>query len=134
LDDHEATVPLIGIFWRIRTSDAQPMLLADCVPVDGAEPYGDFLTHGGHYEFWSKLADMSGPQLRHDGFPDVAKWSEYEEWPRGRVVFHVPTSRFVVYADRKLRKPTKVESILRRFSLPADRTAIRGDSHYVSVR
>ena len=129
-----SNVPQIGIFWRIQTARAAPTLLVDCVPISEGEPYGDFLTHGGHYEFWSMLAAMSSPVLRQRGFPDVVKWSEYEEWPRGRVVFHVPSNRFVIYANRKLRNPPMVQEIMQRISLPSDRTDLRGDSHYVSAR
>lgn len=104
------------------------------MPVSAAEPYGDFLTHGGHYEFWSALAGLNAAELRRQGWPDVARWSEYEEWPRGRVVLHVPTGRFVLYADRKLQTTVMTERLLQRFSLPEDRTDIRGDPHYISVR
>ena len=51
------TAPQIGIFWRVHASGAAPVLLVDCVPAAVAEPYGDFLTHGGHYEFWTKARD-----------------------------------------------------------------------------
>lgn len=53
-------LPQLGIFWHIVTAATGPTLLADAVPTAEAEPYGDFLTHGGHYEFWTKLAEM-GP-------------------------------------------------------------------------
>jgi hypothetical protein len=132
--DSPIVTPKLGIFWRVHVPEAAPMLLVDSVPVTGAESYGDFRTHGGHYEFWSKLAAMSVSELLQSGFPDVVKWSEYEEWPRGRVVFHVLSNRFVIYADRKLRNPKIVQQIMQRFSLPSDRTDVRGDSHYVSVR
>ena len=130
----DGSIPQVGIFWAIQTSGAAPMLLLDCVPATCAEPYGDFLIHSGHYEFWCKLASMNASQLRQDGVPDIVKWSEYEEWPRGRVVLHVTSNRFVIYADRKLRNPTMVQQIMQRFCLPTDRTDIRGDSHYVSIR
>src|ERR1700722_18854283 len=122
MNPENGNTPQIGIFWSIQTSGTAPILLVDCVPISEAEPYGDFLTHGGHYEFWSKHATMGVSELRQRGFPEVAKWSEYEEWPRGRVVFHVPSDRFVIYADRKLRNPTMVQQIIQRFSLPSDRT------------
>jgi hypothetical protein len=51
--------PQIGIFWRVQTSDGRPILLVDCVPMAKAETYGEFLTHGAHYERWSQLAAMN---------------------------------------------------------------------------
>jgi hypothetical protein len=126
--------PEIGIFWRVQTAKATPVLLADSVPLDQAERYGDFLTHGGHYEFWSSMAELAASELRRRNLPDVAKWSEYEEWPRGRVVFHVLTNRFTIYADRKLQGAKIIEQIVNRFMLPTDRVDVQGDPHYISVR
>jgi hypothetical protein len=129
-----STTPHVGIFWCIETSGTGPMLLVDSVPVEQAETYGDFQDHGGHYKFWTAMARLSAPELRKRNLPDVAKWSEYEEWPRGRVVYHVPSCRFILYADRKLRTTTMVKRIVERFALPADRVDMRKDEHYVSVR
>jgi hypothetical protein len=131
--DQPAT-PHVGIFWRVQTLAAAPPLLVDSVPVEQAETHGDFLIHGGHFEFWVATARLSAPELRKRNLPDVAKWSEYEEWPRGRVVFRVPTRRFILYADRKLQTTAMVKEIVKRFGLPADRVEVRGDEHYVSVR
>lgn len=130
----DASTPQVGIFWRIQTSMIAPMLVIDSVPVEQAEPYGDFLTHGGHYEFWSAVSRLAISELRKRHLPDVVKWSEYEEWPRGRVVFHVPTDRFILYADRKLQSSGVIERIVLRFLLPLDRMDVRDDPHYVSVR
>jgi len=130
----DSSKPQIGIFWHIQTSGAGPTLLVDSVGITDAEPYGDFLNHGGHYEFWSKLALLSVSELHSRGLPGVVRWSEYEEWPRGRVVLHVPSNRFVVYADRKLQNPRMGQQIMQRFSLPPGRTEFRADGHYVSVR
>lgn len=120
-----------GLSWPPAVT--QP-LLADCVPMARAETHGDVLTHGAHYEYWTKPAAMNVRALRDQGVPDVVRWNEYEEWPRGRVVYHQPTGRFTLYADRKLQARAIIADILHRFSLPADRTDVRSDAHYVSVR
>jgi hypothetical protein len=127
-------MPNVGIFWRIQTSATAPVLLVDFVPVENAEPYGDFLIHGGHYEFWSRASKLNVPELRNRGLPEAVKWSEYEEWPRGRVVFHVPTKHFILYADRKLQSARTISLIVERFGLPKNRVNVRGDAHYTSVR
>ena len=133
LPEREDT-PHIGIFWRVQASDGDATLLVDCVPMAKGEPYGEFLNHGSHYDYWIKLASMSAGELSERIMPDVARWTEYEEWPRGRIVYHCPTNRFILYADRKLQTPKIIQEIIQQFSLPADRTDVRGDAHYVSVR
>jgi hypothetical protein len=127
-------VPHVGIFWRIVTATTGPTLLVDSVEMADAEPYGDFLTHGGHYDFWSKLAEMTAAELRQRGLPDVARWSEYDEWPRGRVVLNAPTGRFIIYADRKLTVAPMIERIAAKSGLPEGWFDVRRDGHYVSVR
>jgi hypothetical protein len=52
----------VGIFWRIQMPGAAPSLLVDAVPIQRAEPYGEFLTHGGRYEFWMGIADLHAPR------------------------------------------------------------------------
>jgi hypothetical protein len=61
--------------------------------------------------------------------------SEYEEWPRGRIVYHAPGKRFVLYADAQiLRRRDVLVAICDTFGLPKDQTDIKADSHYVSTR
>jgi hypothetical protein len=126
--------PQIGIFWWVEAANGDAGLLVDCVPMAKAEIYGEFLTYGAHYEYWRKLAVLDDEALRERFIPNAVRWTEYEDWPRGRIVLHQPTGRFVLYADRKLWKPAIIEEIMRRFSIPADRTDVRSDSHYVSNR
>jgi hypothetical protein len=54
------------------------------------------------------MAAMAGtwPRApRRKGFPAQIAWTEYDDWPRGRVVYQKPTQLFVLYADRRLQKP-----------------------------
>jgi hypothetical protein len=126
--------PQVGIFWRVRPPDADACLVVDCVPLKEAETYGDFLTYGSHYECWSKLEAMSPRDRQARLVPEAVRWTEYEEWPRGRVVFHRPSERFVLYADPTLQTPAIIDEITRYFALPADRTDVRSDTHYVVSR
>jgi hypothetical protein len=128
------TSPAVGIFWGVAEVGRPFFLLADLVPLREAELYGDFLSHGGHYEYWEKLAALSVGELRRRGHPTAPVWSEYEEWPRGRVVYHVRTGRFVVYADWHLRAPTALNLIVDRFGLPESGFDVWSDEHYVSKR
>jgi hypothetical protein len=117
--------PRLGIFWVVQTPEAEPRLLAAGCPLDQAEPYGDCLTYGqGHYETWA--------QWRRDRTVDPAlralvRSYEYEDWPRGRIVFDRSRDLFVLYADRKLLTPATIARIKAQFHLPAERTVVQSD-------
>jgi hypothetical protein len=58
---------------------------------------------------------------------------EYEDWPRGRIVFDRARELFLLYADRKLMAPAIIERVKTQFHLPAERTEIQWDFHYQSA-
>ena len=101
----------VGIFWVVETGPGEARLLTTGCSLEAAEPYGDFLTFaGGHYEVWEgwrKIKDHN-PALR-----TVVRTFEYEDWPRGRIVFDQVKERFVLYADRKLMLPDTITQIRR---------------------
>ena len=57
---------------------------------------------------------------------------EYEDWPRGRIVFDRSRDLFILYADRKLLTPVTSARIKAQFHLPAERTKVQSDGHYQS--
>ena len=57
---------------------------------------------------------------------------EYEDWPRGRIVFDRVRDLFILYADRKLPIPGTIARIETQFHLPEDRTEVQSDFHYQS--
>jgi hypothetical protein len=78
------------------------------------------LTYGpGRYETWA--------QWRRDRTVDpvlraIVRSYEYEDWPRGRIVFDRLRDLFILYADRKLLTPTTIARIKAQIHLPAERT------------
>ena len=58
---------------------------------------------------------------------------EYEDWPRGRIVFDRSRDLFIIYADRKLLTPAMIARIEAQFHLPVDRTEVESDWHYQST-
>jgi hypothetical protein len=62
----------------------------------------------------------------------IARLYEYEDWPRGRVVFDWSRDLFILYADRKLMTPATIALIATQFHLLEDRTEIQSDFHYQS--
>jgi hypothetical protein len=115
----------------VQTADGETRLLAAGCPLDQAEPYGDCLTYGpGHYETWDhwRRDKTVNPALRA-----IVRSYEYEDWPRGRIVFDRARDLFVLYADRKLMVPEMIARIETQFHLPADRTEIQSDFHARSI-
>jgi hypothetical protein len=113
--------PQEAIFWVVQTMEGETRPLAAGCPLDQAEPYGDCLTYGpSHYETWAhwRRDRTVEPALRA-----LARSCEYEDWPRGRIVFDRSRDLFVLYADRKLLTPAMIARIKAQFHLPEDRTA-----------
>jgi hypothetical protein len=123
--------PHLGIFWMVQTPNGEVNLLSASCPLGQAEPYGDYLTYGlGHYETWAHWhRDRTvDPTLRA-----IVRSYEYEDWPRGRIVFDRSRDLFIIYADRKLLTPATTALIQAQFHLPADRTEVASDWHYQST-
>lgn len=62
----------------------------------------------------------------------VPLWSEYEDWPRGRVIFNKNYNQFVVYADKKILTDIGKKEISLVFYFPDGQTVFKRDGHYVS--
>jgi len=120
----------VGIFWMVLAGGLPHLLAASC-PVSEAEPYGDCQTFGpGHYDIWS---GWRRSRTLEGKFRAVAVAYEYEDWPRGRVVFDRAQNRFVLYTDRKLMRPDILSRIAARFLIPLAMTIVAADAHYRSV-
>jgi len=126
---------LIGIFWLVRGDDGQLAMPMRACLLREAEEYGDCLTFGdGHYETWEAWRggrsdlDPALHLLRR-----AVSLSEYEEWPRGRVVHErTPSPRFVIYADKQAFPHHG--QIVEAFCLPPELTRMRTDAHYRSTK
>jgi len=120
------TPPAVGIFWRV-----DGLLVIDRSTLDEGERYGDCITHAaGHYERWQEWQALGMARLAAVGYPDRIAWTEYDEWPRGRIVYEMPARRFVLYADRRLQKPNVIDALKTAFGLNDAEVAVRSDSHY----
>jgi hypothetical protein len=123
--------PQMGIFWLAQTTEGEARLLAAGCPLDQAEPYGDCLTYGpGHYETWTP---WRRDRTINPAVHAIVRFYEYEDWPRGRIVFDQSRDLFIIYADRKLLTPAKIARIATQFHLPAERTETQSDWHYQST-
>jgi hypothetical protein len=120
----------VGIVWAVPVRDGTQLVI-EASGLANAEPYGDKLTHSnGHYEAWSAWQRIGLSGLARRGLPAAIASHEYEDLPRGRVVFSVPDAAFTVYGDRRLLEPAMLARILAAFRLPPTGTTWRTDPHY----
>lgn len=118
--------PTVGIFWRVGQA-----LLVDATPLADAETYSHCITHSsGHHELWEAWQSMGSAGRAAIGVPDAVGWTEYDEWPRGRIVHYVPERRFILYADRRLTTRPIVGSLSGAFGLAGEAVLVQLDSHY----
>jgi hypothetical protein len=110
----------VGIFWVVGGR-----LVIDSTPLNEAEAYADFKIHSGdHISMWEKF-QQKGIAPRD---------MEYEDAPRGRVMYNAKTKRFSLLADRCILKDKKlVQEIMTALGLTKT-TEIRTDEHYRCFR
>ena len=113
--------PKVGIFWVVR---GKLILLG--IPVSDGEEYGEHVNYGpSHYNKWREL-QQSGA---------VPPECEYEEFPRGRVMFNKKTESFSFLVDACILGNKQIlNRILREMNLPKAKTVIDRDSHYRCFR
>jgi hypothetical protein len=109
--------PKVGIFWLFRDR-----IIVDSTPLSKAEPYGNALGHTtSHIDFWTRQ--------QHTGA--VPREVEYEEQPRGRVVYDRREERFHLLADKCiLGRRDVVGRLMAVMNLPPDKTSEGRDEHY----
>jgi hypothetical protein len=116
----------VGIFWQVSG-----VLVVDRSTLAEAEIYGDCITHArGHYECWQEWQALGGTRLATKGYPAKIASTEYDEWPRGRVVYETPANRFVLYADRRLQSREIVAALKTIFGIATADVVVKSDLHY----
>jgi hypothetical protein len=108
----------VGIFWIDRGQ-----LIMAAVPL--AEGVDDGLFINGmddHDPYWETV------QRTHTHLWDF----EYDQVPRGRVLFNKAEHRFYIYLDKVLCKATIKHMIMGHFRLPPAMTIFQTDLHYTT--
>ena len=108
----------VGIFWVHRGE-----LLAAPFALEAGEDYGDAINGPtDHVKFWPEF------QTIHRELREL----EYQDVPRGRVLYMKPDRQFLVYMDKTLHT-AKVKSAIRKtFGLAASNTRFLLDAHYTT--
>lgn len=109
--------PTVGIFWLFNGQ-----LIFDTTQLTNGEDDGEFIDHPtGHSDYWEELQERGA----------VPRDIEYEEPPRGRVLFKKKSGRFALYADRCiLKRKSTVKQIMTAMRLPASQTDVGSDGPY----
>ena len=117
MKDSRTPEPCVGIFWLYSDE-----IIIDSTPLSKAELYGTALTHPtAHIDYWTRLQQTD----------TVPAEVEYEEPPRGRVVFDGREQRFHLYADKCILSQRKVvRKIMDAMHLPPGKTSVDRDEHY----
>jgi hypothetical protein len=108
--------PDVGIFWLVNGR-----LLFDSTPLSEAEPDAGYLGHApSHIDVWAQF----------QRFGKSPRESEYEEFPRGRVMYHPAAEEFTILADKCiLDRKDLIIQIKMTLHLPPN-TTLATDSHY----
>lgn len=109
--------PSVGIFWLLDGK-----LIIDATPLSKAELYGSALGHPtSHIDHWKRLQRTR----------TVPAEIEYEEPPRGRVVYDQREERFHLLADRCILSwRNAVAGIIEAMHLPPSKTTEGRDEQY----
>jgi hypothetical protein len=109
--------PEVGIIWLVGTK-----LLYDVTPLQDAEGYDKFKIHGrDHAAYWDKL--LAAHEVPHG--------TEYDDYPRGRVMYDTQSRRFSMLLDGCIiKKKALVSKIMADMHLPSANTDVELDSHY----
>jgi hypothetical protein len=64
--------------------------------------------------------------------PLIPQGTEYDDFPRGRVVFDTKSDEFIIYIDDRIRLMFFINKIMADFHILSTRCIIRLDPHYRS--
>ena len=107
----------IGIFWFYKN---EVIGIAHDFSLHEADSIGLIDSQYTHVDYWEKLK-LQIPGLEH---------TEYEQLPRGRVIFDTHKSKAIIYLDKTLLRRSKVNQILNFFNLNFENVILRTDPHY----
>jgi hypothetical protein len=97
-------------------------LIFDTSTISAAGEYAGKMTHvRSHIDSW---ADLQAKGLAPRDF-------DYDELPRGRIIFEPKACQFMIYADQCiLREKKLVAEVLAELNLPPTKTTTSTDLHY----
>jgi len=107
----------IGIFWYYQN---QTIGIAHDFNQSDQDSLGLTDSAYTHVKYWETLRELI-PELKN---------FEYEEIPRGRIIYNAKTSKFYAYMDAKLLKTNIAKKVADFFELDFDCIIWKKDPHY----
>lgn len=107
----------IGIFWFLQK---QVIGIAHPFNLNDADSIGLIDSPYTHVDYWKNMQSVY-PELRH---------YEYEQIPRGRVIFDANKEKAIVYMDKKLFNTVTATKIYDFFDIDSEYAFPRKDPHY----
>ena len=113
----ESRAPAVGIFFWYENQ-----LFIDDLPTAEAQPYAGTFKNGNseHMSFWRNL--------KRAGLVD--QHMEYDQIPRGRVVYVIPDDRYYIWLDKCIKKEKIIDQIVKEFNIPLKKYTVGEDAHY----
>ncbi|ENU33879.1 hypothetical protein [Acinetobacter parvus] len=111
----------IGIFWYDKN---QVIGIAHNFVLSDVDSLGLIDSSYTHVEYWEILRYQF----------DHLKYLEYEEMPRGRVIFNIKMNQTIVYMDAKLFKKPIAQKVASFFDLDFEQVKWKKDPHYYTIK
>ncbi|MET2829309.1 hypothetical protein [Mesorhizobium shangrilense] len=124
----------VGFFWIVPDRLGHDAILGEAFDLAKAETYGEALTHPlGHYDYWTLMKARGPAWLRARNLSGSLLTTEYEDWPRGRLVFFPAQERFTLLADRRIFRSSRLNLVWAMFQVAEHRVDLRRDGHYMPI-
>ena len=107
----------IGVFWISKSQIDFKSIITDNVKAINGFKDSDFA----HYQVWNEISSQNKDFYLY----------EYEDIPRGRVVYDVENSQYIVYANNDIINSDEAKAlIINGFNLKIDSVLFKYDEHY----
>ena len=107
----------IGIFWYWNN---QVIGVAHNFSFSEADSIGLIDSPYTHIEYWITLQEK---------YSELQNY-EYEQIPRGRVIFDTNKEKSIIYLDKTLLYKSKINKVYDFFNLNPEQSVLKKDSHY----
>jgi hypothetical protein len=107
----------IGVFWIYKSQIYFKSIITDDVKAINGFKDSDFA----HYQVWNELSSQNKDFYLY----------EYEDIPRGRVIYDIKSSQFIVYSNYDIINSDEAKAlIIKGFNLRVDNVLFKNDDHY----